>query len=56
MYTIPGKQAYTEQTKCVLILLSAIIQAQQGKGPSPLVVERFQNVASQLMNQRIIRL
>jgi ATP-dependent Clp protease protease subunit len=56
MYTIPGKQAYTEQTKCVLILLSAIIQAQQGKGPSPLVVERFKNVASQLMNQRIIRL
>ena len=25
--------------------------AQQGKGPSPLVVERFQSVASQLMSQ-----
>jgi len=30
--------------------------AQQGKGPSPIVVERFQSVASQLMSQRIIRL
>lgn len=35
---------------------SRTIYAQQGKGPSPLVVERFQSVASQLMNQRIIRL
>jgi len=25
--------------------------AQQGKGPSPIVVERFQSVASQLMSQ-----
>ena len=25
--------------------------AQQGKGPSPVVMERFQGVASQLMNQ-----
>jgi len=30
--------------------------AQQGKGPSPIVMERFQGVASQLMAQRIIRL
>lgn len=30
--------------------------AQQSKGPSPVVMERFQGVASQLMNQRIIRL
>mmetsp|Transcript_10233 Transcript_10233/g.46305 ORF Transcript_10233/g.46305 Transcript_10233/m.46305 type:complete len:174 (-) Transcript_10233:857-1378(-) len=30
--------------------------AQQGKGPNPVVMERFQGVASQLMNQRIIRL
>jgi len=32
------------------------IIAQQGKGPSPMVMERFQGVASQLMSQRIIRL
>jgi len=32
------------------------IVAQQSKGPSPIVMERFQGVASQLMNQRIIRL
>jgi ATP-dependent Clp protease protease subunit len=30
--------------------------AQQGKGPPPMVMERFQGVASQLMSQRIIRL
>jgi len=38
------------------VLFRSLISAQQGKGPSPLVVERFQGVASQLMNQRIIRL
>lgn len=27
------------------------ILAQQGKGPPPMVMERFQSVASQLMNQ-----
>jgi len=32
------------------------VEAQQGKGPPPLVMERFQSVASQLMNQRVIRL
>lgn len=32
------------------------IIAQQSKGPPPIVMERFQGVASQLMNQRIIRL
>lgn len=32
------------------------VSNQQGKGPSPIVVERFQSVASQLMSQRIIRL
>merc|ERR1711943_13046 len=32
------------------------LTAQQGKGPNPVVMERFQGVASQLMNQRIIRL
>lgn len=32
------------------------VLAQQGKGPSPIVMERFQGVASQLMDQRIIRL
>jgi len=32
------------------------VSAQQGKGPSPIVLERFQSVASQLMSQRIIRL
>ena len=39
-----------------VIFFIRTIYAQQGKGPSPLVVERFQSVASQLMNQRIIRL
>jgi ATP-dependent Clp protease protease subunit len=37
-------------------LIRARVSNQQGKGPSPIVVERFQNVASQLMSQRIIRL
>jgi hypothetical protein len=27
------------------------VSAQQGKGPSPIVLERFQSVASQLMSQ-----
>mmetsp|Transcript_7981 Transcript_7981/g.29528 ORF Transcript_7981/g.29528 Transcript_7981/m.29528 type:complete len:215 (+) Transcript_7981:3052-3696(+) len=33
-----------------------LVSNQQGKGPSPIVLERFQSVASQLMSQRIIRL
>ena len=32
------------------------IRAGQSKGPPPMVMERFQSVASQLMSQRIIRL
>jgi ATP-dependent Clp protease protease subunit len=39
-----------------LFFRSYDIRAQQGKGPPPMVMERFQGVASQLMNQRIIRL
>jgi ATP-dependent Clp protease protease subunit len=38
------------------LLRSLDIRAQQGKGPPPQVMERFQGAASQLMTQRIIRL
>ena len=38
------------------MLRSLDIRAQQGKGPPPQVMERFQGAASQLMTQRIIRL
>jgi len=37
-------------------ITSSEVLGQQGKGPPPMVMERFQSVASQLLNQRIIRL
>eukprot|EP00982_Pelagococcus_subviridis_P016464 31479-Pelagococcus_subviridis.AAC.26 len=40
------------KTRC----LRLDVHAQQSKGPPPMVMERFQSVATQLMNQRIIRL
>jgi len=39
------------RTSILFVTCRLGVSAQQGKGPSPIVLERFQSVASQLMSQ-----